>query len=574
MIIGLFSCQKEFLQKPSTTGTTTIETVFSTQVNAEGAIAAAYRASLIQGLPYSGLSHGTLASLSGELSWGWNWHDTYVIINNGMSAAGKQEDDFDANYAAIRQDYLVFENIDHVKDMDPGTKDIVKAEMEGLIAYRYMGMFIRYGGIPITGKALNSNDDLAINRATLQETEDTIINLCDRAAKVLPDTWPDNWRGRLTKGVALAIKARTLMYAARPLFNATTPYLDLGEHNNLISFGTADQQRWEDAIAANEAVLAWAKASGHDIINTGDAGEGVPNPHAFVDYATATSVLNNPEVLLGYKFDQQYGISNFFNVSTYATVNRFDIATYGMETNFLTNYYKNDGTDQVWPGLGPGSAIPASEYFKRMKEMEPRFLADNMPHATDPLNNPGDQGWAAVNADFGVNQDGSAGKGDAYSVKYYYKAGSRPWFEFPLFRMAEIYLNLAEAYNETGNSQKALENLNLVHNRAGLPTITEADKSKLRTIIQREWAIEFYNENQRYFQVKHWKLPDIGTGIIGGPRREFQFTSNGQNVELPQNLITFYDQVVFQAYWAPKMFLDPFPQDEINKGIITQNPGY
>jgi hypothetical protein len=577
ILSGLMSCQKEFLQKPSTTGTTTIVTTFSTTVNANAAIAAAYRSSLVQGLPYSGLDHGTIASVAGELSWGYNWHRTYMIVNNGLNATGNQEDDFAANYADIRQDFLIAENIDRVKDMDQKTKDIVKAEMKGLIAYRYMGMFIRYGGIPIVSKSLTPVDSLDIPRATLQATEDTILNLCDQAAAVLPDSWPAEFSGRLTKGDVLAIKARTLMYAARPLFNASAPVLSLGAGNDLICFGNADAQRWQDAIAANEAVIQWATNQGYHLINTG-GGPGVPNANAFDDYATATSQPGNPEVLLAYKVDEPgNGVCKYFNMSSYYGAMRgdgYDMDNYGMETNFLENYYKADGTDQSWAGLGADHALPASDYLTKMGEMEPRFLADNMPHATDPLNNPGVEGWKAVNADRGVNQGGGAGKGDCNSVKFWYKAGSRLWFEFPLFRMAEFYLNLAEAYNEAGNPGKALQNLNLVHNRAGLPSITVTDQAALRKAIQREWAIEFYNENKRLFLVRHWKLADIGEGIIGGPRREFQFTTNGQNDRLPQNLLTYYDQVVFQAYWSPKMFLDPFPQSEVNKGILVQNPGY
>src|SRR5690606_6226601 len=109
---------------------------------------------------------------------------------------------------------------------------------------------------------------------------------------------------------------------------------------------------------------------------------------------------------------------------------------------------------------------------------------------------------------------------------------------FPIFRAAEFYLNLAEAYNEIGNEEKALKNLNIIHNRGGLPSVTESDHIELRKIIQREWAIELYNEGQRYFLVKHWKRPDIGNGIIGGAKREFQFTTNGQTPYLAGNLLT------------------------------------
>lgn len=577
IVVGLGSCEKHFLQVPSTTGTTTIGTVFSTTVNANAAIAAAYSNCLISGLPYSGLDHGTIAALSGELSWGYNWHMTYKIVNTGLNANGQSDDDFDGNYSYIRQAYLIYENIDNVKDMDAATKTNVQGEMLTLVAYRYMSMFIRYGGVPIVSKSLTSSDSLDIPRSTLQATLDTITSLCDRAANMLPDNWPAQYSGRITKGVAYSIKARALMYAARPLFNSSAPVLSLGAHNNLICFGSADQSRWQDAIDANNAVISWAGSNGYQLINTGGGGANTPNPNAFADYGTATSTPANTETILAYKNDNPTsGITKYFTMSkVYYTVNdAYDMDNYGMETNFLENYYKADGTDQTWPGVGAANALPATDYFTKMNAMEPRFKADNMWHAADALNNPGDQGWDAANCDRGVNQAGSAGHGDANSVKFHYLSGSRAWFEFPLFRMAEFYLNLAEAYNESGNSAQALVNLNLVHNRAGLPSITATDRATLRGLIQREWAIEFYNENQRYFLVKHWKLPSIDNGLIGGPRREFQFTTNGQNVEVPANLLTYYDQVVFNAYWDPKQYLEPIPQSEINKLILVQNPGY
>ncbi|HIS22869.1 MAG TPA: RagB/SusD family nutrient uptake outer membrane protein, partial [Candidatus Cryptobacteroides intestinipullorum] len=143
----------------------------------------------------------------------------------------------------------------------------------------------------------------------------------------------------------------------------------------------------------------------------------------------------------------------------------------------------------------------------------------------------------------------------------------------PLFRMAEIYLNLAEAYNETNKPADALKYLNAVHNRAGLPSITETDQNNLREIIKREKAIEFFNENQRYFDVKHWKDPRIGTEIIGGPKRElvFHVTSNSGEASVIKG---YWDTVRYETYWHPRMYLEPFPLQEVNKGIIVQNPGY
>jgi hypothetical protein len=115
-----------------------------------------------------------------------------------------------------------------------------------------------------------------------------------------------------------------------------------------------------------------------------------------------------------------------------------------------------------------------------------------------------------------------------------------------------------------------------VHNRAGLPSITATGQTQLRTAIQREWAVEYYDELHRYFDVKHWKLANIGNGIIGGATHEFQFipVPGASNYNIASGLASYYDAVVFQTYWSPKMFLEPFPQSEVNKGIIIQNPGY
>jgi hypothetical protein len=120
----------------------------------------------------------------------------------------------------------------------------------------------------------------------------------------------------------------------------------------------------------------------------------------------------------------------------------------------------------------------------------------------------------------------------------------------------------------------------VIHNRAGLPSITETNKDNLRKLIQREWAVEFYNENHRFFDVKHWKLADIGNGIMGGGMREFQFVlkkkENGANEDnrVAANYLSYYDQQTYSAYWDPKMYLDPVPQEEIDKRVIIQNPGY
>lgn len=595
LLMGTTSCVDSFLEKPDTSGTVDLDKVYSSSKNAEAALFNCYRNVLKHGWPTGwGVGHGNLGSISGERSKGYNWHGTWKICDAGLSVTGTDgsdggADSFAQNWMYIRECFLVKENIDRVPDMSDEMKKYVKAECAGLIAYRYMGMFYRYGGVPKVTKSLVPEDDLFIKRSTLEETLEYTLELIDEAYSSLPDEWSDTYYGRLTKGAVLAMKARVLMFAARPLFNSSKPYLDFGENNSLICFGNEDPNRWKTAITANEAVLTWASSHGYSLLNTGGSKD-QPNLNAFDDYGTATSTPGNKEVILAYKFDQadqNYNyLAYYYNTSAYWWKDRYDTDNIGLLSNFLANYYDKDGNELSWPKVGDAAPLPASHWLANMAKIEPRFKADYIVPGVSAANNAGDNNWSVDGWGRSIGnyvQDKSLfpngngfGKGCGFTTKFYYHAGSRSWFEPPLFRLAEIYLNLAEAYNEDNNPDKALDNLNMVHNRAGLPSITERNKEKLRQIIWREKAIEFAGENQRYFDVKHWKHPNIDNGIIGGQMREMQFFVDAKvsNKNKPEALISYWDSNAYICFWSPSMYLEPFPQEEVNKGIIVQNPGY
>jgi len=549
-----------------------------------------YNSTLVAGWSSNGLGlgHGCIGSFSGELSKGWNWHGSFYYATSGPVSTGggdtKSGDalsvaDFVSFYPRIRANFIIIENIDKVRDMSAAMKTQIKGEAYGLIAYTYLQMFKNYGGVPIVTHSFLPTDNAAIPRATLQQTYDYIISLCDTAIAALPpNAYSSTQNGRLTQGAVMAIKAQAALFAARPLFNSATPYLDFGKNNNLICFGSADPNRWNDVINYTNDVLNWASQNNIYLINTG-------NPLA--DYGTATSTPSNAEILLAYHVDiNNNGSGNYlyYNTSNYWGAARYNNELIGLLRGHLTNYYKADGTNQSWPKAGDAAPRPASDYFTRFKQMEPRFLADFIGPGIHAANNPTDQNWSDTGWNsnlFNAGQKfpgGIYGHGCATQTKFYYHAGSRVWFEYPLFRMAEMYLNLAEAFNEYGKTDSALVNLNLVHNRAGLPSITETDQTKLRAIIQREWAVEFFNEGKRYYDARHWKLSNIGTGVYG-PQEEFQFTDSvpsGPAANIPANFNnkSYWSAVTFTSYWNPKMYLEPFPITEVNKGIIVQNPGY
>lgn len=565
-ILSITSCQDEFLQKPLGSDLN-VDSVFNKKDKAISAISQAYSYCLATGIPVcgwvgqnSGQNHGTLDDLCGDMLNMSNWENAYWIIRQGMAASWGNEDNYDFHWIAIRQAYLVIENIDKVEDYSETEKSQIKLEMKALIAFQYLEMFKRYGGVPIVKGTLKPSDNVRIPRANLQETLDYILQLCEEA-KDLPNSYPENMKGRITSGVVLAIKARALIFAARPLFNSDTPYLNLGSDNNLISFGANDPTRWQAAADANKAVVDWALANGYSIINTGSPLD---------DYGNATSTPNNSEVLLAYNFQiSASDPNNKYGFWTHYNLHYWDVNTNFVSYEMLTKYYKADGTNQTWPDA---TAQPFSEYVSKMQAMEPRLKASIYAFTIDAWNNPNDPFWSAATIYTTNTKISSA---CALPTKFWYKAGTRSWMNYPLFRLAEFYLNMAEAYNEVGNSDLALQNLSVIRNRAGLPNISETNKDALRIIIQREWAIEFFREGHRFFDVKHWKLKDLDNGVIGGSHKYFTFTFSNLNSHVVASDFKDYRTVVaFTGYWNANQYLNPFPLTEVNKDYLVQNPGY
>ena len=147
-------------------------------------------------------------------------------------------------------------------------------------------------------------------------------------------------------------------------------------------------------------------------------------------------------------------------------------------------------------------------------------------------------------------------------------------FQRPLIRMAELYLNLAEGYAAQGNTPKALENLNKVHQRAGLPATTEADITESERTLT-DWILnerfdEFYGEGHRFYDLRRYM---VAPQYLSAGKRE------GLNAVEKMNptFAEFNQRVkVNQPYkWSTRMYILPIIQSEIGKNTnLVQAPGY
>ncbi len=562
------SCKK-ILEKPLGSDITE-ETIFSARTNALTYLAETYRQILPFGFPYFNSNNiyrndrTILANTCDESNFpvGYAPASEQNIAGFDPTVLRLTIDAFAQNYVGIRYAWKLYENIDKVVDMTQQEKDEIKAECKALVALRYANMLKNYGGVSLVKSSLSLQDEIKIERSGIGETVDYIISLCNEALPALPNSYSTSFTGRVTAGVARAVKAEALLFAASPLFNSAQPYLP-SPKPELVCYGNYDRNRWKLAADAAKEVIDWASANGCYIINTG-------NP--FVDFGNATSAMNNPEILLAYQGGSvgQNGFTQWY-LPTLGAFNEGNNLTY----NFLPNFYKSDGTDQQWPAI---SDAPRnfSEYITKMDQMEPRFKSSFWRYGASAWNNP-NLARFAWNYNATISDLNASGVTKLAKFTYNYQGGTNVNFaqDWPIYRLSEFYLNYAEAMNEyEANHEQSYWALNIIRQRAGLPDILasnpEADsQEELRQIIRRERAVELYAEEHRPYDIRRWKIASQ-PGVYGGAFYTFGYTKNAAN----NAYLTYQVRLIENRYWNDKMFLCPIPQAEVNKGYTTQNPGY
>lgn len=341
--------------------------------------------------------------------------------------------------------------------------------------------------------------------------------------------------------------------------------------------------------------MCWSGALEYNyrLLNTGGAGAGQPNPNAFADYATATSTPANREVLLAYKCNETdqwtwpgSAIFYYNNYSNYWTNNRYDTDMSGLLSNFLELYYDEKGDDIDWPKVGDSAPRDASDWLEKINGIEPRAKADNIFIGFDAFNNPGNSNWTANS--WGRQTGNAAKTGDSPRCSARTRvARLRPSSTIMRARASGSSSRCSAWPKSTSIWPKPTTSMETPprHSKTSIwcttvpvwPAVTETDRDALREIIHRERAVEFYRENLRYYDVKHWKDENIDKGIIGGDMRELQFKVKADasgSLNLPEGLESYWNAVTYTSYWNPRMYLEPLPQSEINKGTLVQNPGY
>lgn len=490
-----------------------------------------------------------------------------------------QEMKWDMDWQVIRSGWLFYDNVDRVSD---GTSsdyiNIRKGEALGIIAIKYYEMFIRLGGLPWVNRYLKIGEEADRSRLSVTATCDSISNLIDRAAEYLPLRNAPGDFGRINKVSMLMLKAKLLLFSASPLFNPSdnTSYYPSFAKQDLLKHDSYDKERWKKAADAAKIAIDAAHSAGYALYNKPDKTAAENYKLVFTSFPETKNqggnivADNNKEIILPTRiFDNYEAGEGGYRHRIYSKSNFVSGMAYQIPLqNFVDMYELKDGS--VQPADFYSQANPYSKLDERFhttmfyhSKKVGSFTLDMSPGGD---NNPVSHGVAQGFTSYYLAK--------FFDEKWVVGESGAPKSYWPYMRLAELYLIYAEAlleYNYNGNKSEIFNYLNQIRNRAGQPNIQDcpdfADKETyVRNKIRNERAIELAYENQRYFDLKRWKM---GHTNIGGPLTKMVITGTSDNP-------IFSKQVYEERIFTDKWYLYPLKEADVLKsfGILLQNPGW
>ena len=445
----------------------------------------------------------------------WHFFYYYSWGIGGLSPQdGNINNYWSALYSVIRTTNVFLTNVGRCK-MDEDLRNRLTGEVKFIRAYEYFLLYNFWGEVPLVSKPLNINE-LKVARAQPGETVSFILQDLNDAISYLPVTPPE--AGRITKGAALSLKARILLY----------------------------EGKYADAADAAKEVM---NLNVYKLLRT-PAGDGYYQ-------LSNTKQGNNQEEILAWQND---GVNR----------NNDQVQYMNCLTNTLVSPAKAlvdsyDGYDKTTDQTVP---VDESTETSRFQNRDPR-LNFTIGHTGSVVNG------QTLNSKETPLSNQSTGYGVIKFITDEVKANA-PHFTTDniLIRYAEVLLTYAEAKIESHQiDQSVLNAINDVRSRAygttvddvaHYPEVTSTDQATLRKIVRNERRVELAFEGLRWFDLKRWKIAAGSGGTMSGPVLG-AFLSPGTYMNAGSRALTDKD------------YLRPIPQTQIDlEGTdnLTQNPGY
>ncbi len=494
-------------------------------------------------------------------------------VSNSSYIAGTTDAVWNASYSSIR--YINY-GLDRCASASPEIKDQVKvyeAELKFFRAFHYFNLLKRFGGIPLIDKTLQLSDlDLLYGPRDSRETIAAFIkkNLDDAILNLpLESKISNSNKGRISKGAALALKARF------SLFEGT-----LRKYHGLQGGAVFI----DDAVIAAKEVIDSKEYILWD--NRDKLGK-----LAYKYFFTLSKLKSNPVSMT--KVDNKETIlANRYDQDIREAPRRDNITSLCPTRKLADMYLDITGLPINHPkSVFKGYQTILSEYEDRDPRMDIFFVK------------PGERYWSFSQPMYNIdwNNLDNPNKGIVYDVRFgfwtqtgYKNVKGEAEISFPLgndwpvLRYTEILLTYAEALFEKNAkiSDSELDlTINLLRDRVGMPHLTNAFAAaaglNILEEIRRERTIELSLEGYRFDDLRRWKTAEFE---LNQPLRgikfkgtQYQTDSRWSNLkyELDSEGFIILEQASKRIFDPMKHYLFPLPTRQIllNPNLI-QNPNW
>lgn len=437
-------------------------------------------------------------------------------------------------YSGIRRcnDYL--ENVVRITPTDQTKVNRLTSEVRTLRCYFYSRLVGYFGDVPLIKTPISIEDSKTLIRTPVSEIYDFIYSEINDAATYLPTTTTD--KGRVTKGAALGILSRTMLFAA----------------GNVTGTDSRAATYYERAKVAADAVIALNVYS------------------LFAKYKELFSYANenNVEVI----FDKQFikdtypnAVMNSFGAVSLGNNGSIMSPTIQLVDEYETINGKNITEDSTYDPMNP--------YVNRDPRLSYTLYVpgDILPNGTTYDSRPGWSTTADVfGASYQVSKTGLLPKKYINPEDVGQSNRSNCGINIIILRYAEILLTAAEARIELNvETDVALSYINKVRQRAdvNMPLLSGiTGQSALRQAVRHERMVELALEGNRFFDIRRWKIGETVCNMDQIYGMRYVDKTTGQLATITTD---------YKKKFTSRDYLWPIPYNErqLNSNL-TQNDGY
>ena len=449
------------------------------------------------------------------------------------------------DYGYIRRCNLVLQKLEEM-ELSQSDKEPIAGQAYFFRGYIYFELIHKFGDVPYIDQPLKLTDVEDITRTSKDEIYTKIMADFDKAFSYFPEEWPATQWGRITKGAAMAMKARAALY-----------------------FGN-----WETAATAAKSVMDLNKYDLYDKENTGKYQE------LFWEKTDGCE-----EIILAVQYNAPDKTNYLIGWECFPTKGWGGLNP----TQSLVDAFEDS----------EGAPISKSKIYS-----EKNPFANRDPRLEVNVLHDGEEMYGVTIKVAPLKSSGSTGiaqHGDATATGYYQQkwldpnidpqsAGWEMGKDWVTIRYAEVLLTYAEAKNEVSPlDDSAFEAVNQVRRRVGMPELQKTDATKptycatqddLRQRIRNEWRVEFALEGgKRQWDIRRW---GIAKDVLNAPFLgiKYKMVDDAVNADPKDGgkVCVLYegDNVKLAgSRYEDHNYIYPIPQSEIDLNPkLTQNPGY